>query len=70
MKVYLRDISQSDIPTHQLPSIEWAKLRLTQLLINSKKISEAKRTFLSIEVEDDKRFENIYKKLKKAMKKT
>jgi len=66
---YLQEYASTDIDTENLPSPNWAQLRLAELLLNANNIDEAQRVVNSLAAENDERFAKILKKIKKALKK-
>ena len=66
---YLSEIDATDIDTQQLPSKNWANLRLAELFINEGNIPMAQQVIARIEDDSDKRLLKILKQLKKQLKK-
>ncbi len=64
---YISIIENAQYSIAGLPSADWAKLRMTELQLNMDDGEGATATFDSIEVENDKNFEKIYKKLKRKL---
>lgn len=69
LQQYLTDLKTTSIDTVDLPSPDWANLRLAELLMNNNELSEAQTTLASISQSGDDRFNNILKTLKKKIKK-
>ncbi|GGW75792.1 tetratricopeptide repeat protein [Alteromonas halophila] len=66
---YRRELAATNIDTANLPSHDWAALRLAELLINNKQYEDAQTTLNTIEPGQDDRFNSIFKGLKKKVKK-
>ncbi len=69
LKQYIADLKSTSIDTFDLPSSDWANLRLAELQMNNNDYSQAKLTLASIGNSNDDRFNKILKSLKKRMKK-
>ena len=69
LQQYLADLKATSIDIVDLPSADWANLRLAELLMNNNEFSEAKTTLASISQSSDDRFNKILKSLKKKIKK-
>ena len=68
MQTYIDKLSSIEESNNAYPSVNWAKLRLSELLLKEKNNEQAKQVFTSIEIEnDDKNFKKLYKKLKKRL---
>ncbi|WP_394223401.1 tetratricopeptide repeat protein [Alteromonas gracilis] len=66
---YLKEYATTEIDTENLPTPNWAQLRLAELFLNANNIDEAQRVVNSLTDEDDERFTKVLKKIKKALKK-
>ncbi|MFY0669150.1 MAG: hypothetical protein JXQ95_14060 [Alteromonas stellipolaris] len=69
LNYYLAELEATDIDTHQLPSKNWANLRLAELFLNADDVSMASSTLAKVTKDDDKRLAKIMKSLKKQIKK-
>lgn len=66
---YLQEYASTDIDTENLPTPNWAQLRLAELYLNANAIEDANRVVSALSVQKDERFAKILKKIKKALKK-
>lgn len=66
---YLTELNTTDINTQQLPSKNWANLRLAKLYLNADDVSMASSTIAKITEDNDKRLTKTLKSLKKQIKK-
>ncbi|MDO6566673.1 hypothetical protein Q4561_06350 [Alteromonas sp. 1_MG-2023] len=69
LTLYLTELNTTDINTQQLPSKNWANLRLAELYLNADDVSMASSTIAKITEDDDKRLTKTLKSLKKQIKK-
>lgn len=69
LNYYLSELEATDIDTHQLPSKNWANLRLAELFLNADDVSMASSTLAKVTKDGDKRLAKIMKSLKKQIKK-
>ena len=69
LNYYLAELEATDIDTHQLPSKNWANLRLAELFLNADDVSMASSTLDKVTKDGDKRLAKIMKSLKKQIKK-
>ena len=69
LNYYLAELEATDIDTHQLPSKNWANLRLAELFLNADDVSMASSTLEKVTKDGDKRLAKIMKNLKKQIKK-
>ena len=69
LQQYLSDLTTTSIDTSDLPSQDWANLRLAELFMNNKKYDDAESALASIINPGDERFNDILKGLKKKLKK-
>ena len=65
LNYYLAELEATDIDTHQLPSKNWANLRLAELFLNADDVSMASSTLDIVTKDGDKRLAKIMKSLKK-----
>jgi len=66
---YLNEIETTDIDTQQLPTKNWANLRLAELFMQADNMPMAQQTIARITEDGDKRLIKILKQLKKQLKK-
>jgi tetratricopeptide (TPR) repeat protein len=66
---YLEAVKTTNIDTADLPSTNWANLRLAELLLNDNQLTEANDTLMSINASNNTRFNKILKDVKKSLKK-
>ena len=66
---YLEAVKTTNIDTADLPSTNWANLRLAELLLNDNQLAEANETLMSINSSNSERFNKILKGVKKSLKK-
>lgn len=64
---FLSIVEDAEFSTNNLPSTNWTRLRLTELQLNMGDVQGAQKTFDAIDMENDKNFKKIYKKLKRKL---
>ena len=69
LQQYLRDLEHTRVDTSELPTKDWARLRLSELLINDEQIADAQVTLAAINESNDDHFNKTLKKLKRQIKK-
>ncbi|WP_395338787.1 hypothetical protein PN836_012655 [Ningiella sp. W23] len=69
LEQYLHAYERFEYSSRGLPSPAWAKLRLSELLLDAKNIERARATFASINIPQNKDYKNIHKKLAKTLRK-
>lgn len=67
MLFFIKEIPDPKYAKRDLPSLNWAKLRLVELYLINGNAKLAHSTFADIGKEDDKRFKKLYKALKKKV---
>lgn len=66
---YLEAVKVTNIDTADLPSTNWANLRLAELLMNNNQVAEANDALMSINSSNSERFNKILKGVRKSLKK-
>ncbi|MDT0596033.1 tetratricopeptide repeat protein [Glaciecola petra] len=70
MNRYIELYPQADFPINNLPSLDWAKLRLAGLYFENKQFSKADKLFNAVELnKENKQMKQVHKALGKALKK-
>ena len=67
LRRFLTILKNAEFSTNNLPSTDWTRLRLTELQLNIGDAQGAQKTFDAINMENDKNFKKIYKKLKRKL---
>jgi tetratricopeptide (TPR) repeat protein len=65
---FLSELDSNPVILRDLPSTNWANLRLAELYLNNNEKENAKALFAGVELEDEKRFKKAYKAVKKRLK--
>ena len=69
MEYFLANVDQKHVKKNQLPSVNWANMRLAELYVLAKNKEKASEAFARVDVASDKDLKKPVKKLKKALKK-
>lgn len=69
MRYFIANIDQKYVKKNQLPSLDWANMRLAELYVLAKNKEKATEAFARVDVASDKDLKKPVKKLKKALKK-
>ena len=69
MEYFLAHVDQKHVKKNELPSVDWANMRLAELYVLANNKTKASEAYARIDADSDKDLKKPLKKLKKALKK-